>query len=422
MSIKINIGNLSMKQKQKIDSDLTIKLKDNFGGKNNIGNAETIYPYTIVENDIILPFNYTKRTLKLPSSIISFPPVDIKFTAKLRKKQEKVKKEAITYLNKYNSIIISAHTGFGKSITAIKLCSKISLKTLIIIPNKSVLITQWKESFERFCDNLDCQIIKTNSKIRDCPVYIINGMIMPKIPLSFYKNIGCVVVDEAHLMMSKKMYKSLEMVQPKYLIGLTATPYRPDSLDILLKLYFGKDVIYRKLNQPHIVHMIRTNFSPKIQKTPQGRLDWNAILQSQAEDENRNEMLASIAKKFQDRIILILCKRLPQIDILYEKLKDTEHVTTMIGKNKNYDKNARILICTFQKGGVGFDHPSLDMIILGGDVEEYYIQYIGRCFRREDVMPIIIDPVDDNKTLEKHWLTRKKVYLEHGGKIEPIKL
>jgi superfamily II DNA or RNA helicase len=70
-----------------------------------------------------------------------------------------------------------------------------------------------------------------------------------------------------------------------------------------------------------------------------------------------------------------------------------------------------------QKAGVGFDHKRLDSLILASDVEGYFIQYLGRCMRTEEVEPVIFDIVDNQNTLRKHFSTRQKVYFEHGGEI-----
>tara|TARA_E500000331_G_C17128746_1_gene657204 strand:+ start:165 stop:461 length:297 start_codon:yes stop_codon:yes gene_type:complete len=75
------------------------------------------------------------------------------------------------------------------------------------------------------------------------------------------------------------------------------------------------------------------------------------------------------------------------------------------------------LIATISKAGVGFDHPKMDALILASDVEEYFIQYLGRVFRREDVHPLIFDLVDNFNSLKRHYYTRKKVYEESGGTI-----
>ena len=69
------------------------------------------------------------------------------------------------------------------------------------------------------------------------------------------------------------------------------------------------------------------------------------------------------------------------------------------------DPEAKVLIGTNSKVGTGFDHPKLNTLILAADVEEYYVQYMGRIFRTKEGTPIIFDMVDNNPTLEKHFKT-----------------
>ena len=45
------------------------------------------------------------------------------------------------------------------------------------------------------------------------------------------------------------------------------------------------------------------------------------------------------------------------------------------------------------------------------------MQYLGRVFRTQNAEPIIFDIVDRFPLLQKHYNTRKKVYLQHGGEI-----
>ena len=75
------------------------------------------------------------------------------------------------------------------------------------------------------------------------------------------------------------------------------------------------------------------------------------------------------------------------------------------------------MIATYSKGGVGFDHPKLDMLITAADVEESFMQYLGRVFRRDDVTPVYIDLVDQNSTMVKHAGTRKQICEEVGGVV-----
>ena len=115
----------------------------------------------------------------------------------------------------------------------------------------------------------------------------------------------------------------------------------------------------------------------------------------------------------------MLVKRVSQGEYLCNKLRETgENVTSLYGNNQLFDESARILIGTCQKVGVGFDHPKLDTLMLAADIEEYFVQYLGRVFRIKDTEPVVFDLVDDNGILKKHFKTRRGVYQTHGGVVK----
>ena len=60
----------------------------------------------------------------------------------------------------------------------------------------------------------------------------------------------------------------------------------------------------------------------------------------------------------------------------------------------------------------------MDTLILCSDVEQYFIQSLGRIFRKEESSPIVFDLLDDNPILLKHFKTRKQVYKEIGGIVK----
>ena len=245
-----------------------------------------------------------------------------------------------------------------------------------------------------------------------------NAINIPKKPHGFFDNIGTVITDEIHLIATEKLIQSFNYLRPRYMIGLSATPTRPDGMDCLLDVYYGKEKINRKLYKKHFVYKINTDFVPNFKIGITGKVDWNSLLESQTEDTDRNELIIKIIKYFKNRFFLILSKRVKQVEYLVNRLKTVgESVTSLVGDNKDYDENSRILVATVQKAGVGFDHPKLDALILASDLEEYFIQYLGRVMRREDVEPYIFDIVDNNRILKSHFYVRRKVYLEHGGEI-----
>jgi superfamily II DNA or RNA helicase len=413
MSISLAIESIPWEVRTNINTDLEIKIENKFGG----GPARYIYPFEIEGENITLPFAYgISKKMKRPTRE-SLVAANATFEGILRSEQTEVRKEAIKQLSSSGSILLSMYCGFGKSSTSMKLACDIGLKTLIIV-NKLILIKQWEEGIKTFCPMASIQKVSTRSKKEDCDFYIINAQNVEKMGRSFFSDIGTVIVDEAHLIMAETLSRCLQWVHPRYLIGLTATPYRMDGLNSLLDMYFGKYKIIRTLWREHIAYKVSTGFKPTIEQTANGRVNWGVVLDSQANNENRNELIIGLLKYHSKRNFLVLTKRVAQGEYLVKRLEEEgEDVTSLLGSNQEYKVSSRILVGTSSKIGVGFDHPKLDALLLAGDVEQYFVQYLGRVFRTKDVKPIIIDLVDDYSLLTKHFNTRRKIYQDHGGEI-----
>jgi len=417
MSIKINIDSLDDDMREKIHNELKIVFENN--KYNQFAPKKEIYPFNILNDDIYLPFAYSITNLSLKRKERNmFSEMIVKFEGTLRPEQEEVKKESLTYLSKSGSIIISLGTGMGKTITSINLACNIKLKTLVIV-NKIVLINQWEESIKRFCPSaIITKITNKTTSIEDSDFSIINAMNIEKKPKNFFNGIGLCIVDELHNIMAESLSKSLFYVSPRYLIGLSATPYRTDGLQPLIDFYFGKNKIIRLLNREHTVYKVKTGFKPKVELAENGKINWSALINEQCLNTDRNELIIKIVKKFHMRNILIMSKRIEQSEYIYSRLlEEGESVTNLIGKKQEFDKEARILVATVTKTGTGFDHPKLDCLILASDLESYFVQILGRVLRKPDVKPLVFDLVDENPILEKHFKTRKSTYLDIGGKI-----
>ena len=260
--------------------------------------------------------------------------------------------------------------------------------------------------------------MKSKTKIQPCDFYVVNAINVPKLSSDFIDTIGCVICDEVHLICAETLFKCMFYVHPRYMIGLSATPTRPDGLDYLIDLYFGEHKIIRPLFRPHKVYPIHTGIELDYELNWEGRMDWNSLLKSQTENVNRNELIVSIVTLYSDRNFLILCKRINQGEYLVRRLQEEKQdVTDLLGKNHIYNKDSRILVATTQKVGVGFSHNKLNTLLLASDMEEYFIQYLGRVFRTPDTEPIVFDIIDNNSVLKRHFSTRKKVYKKSGGVI-----
>lgn len=418
MSIVIPETLLTKEMKRYIATDLCFTPKET--DYNRGAEQDSVYSFEFDEKKIYLPFNYAVNKLKLSRRDRNcYGKMSLPFSGDLRPLQKEVRKEVIKLLNKRGSCILSLFTGGGKTCTAINISTKIGLKTLVIV-SRLILFNQWIDSVKKFCPNAKVQkITPKTKKDPDADFYIMNAINVPKLDREYFRDVGFLIVDEVHLIGTEKLSSSMFYVQPRYTLALSATPYRSDGMDQLLYSFFGSEKVFRKLHREHTVFKIKTGFVPEKEETKMGKLNWNTVLNSQAENEKRNKLIRNLVREFADRNFLILCKRVSQASTLVGMLEEAGvDVTSLVGMKREFRTEARALVATVQKAGVGFDHPKLDSLIIAADLQEYFIQYLGRVFRTQDGSPLIFDLVDNFSVLEKHWRVRRKVYLEHGGTVK----
>lgn len=420
MSRAVSVYKLSQEERKKIDNELNIELE--VSKYNKFADPETIQLFRLEDDTVFLPFSYSKKYKRPEASI--FPKRNIEFSLELRPEQKTVCSEAISMFNKHSSCLISAHVGFGKTYCAIYIASIIKLPTIVLC-HRCVLMKQWEESISTCSPNSSFQTITPKSKIKDVDIYIMNPTNISKFPKEFLKKIGTVIVDECHLVLAKNMNFSLLNLQPRFLLGLSGTPHRYDGLNVLFDFYFGNEKIERKLFRKHLVYVVKTGFVPETETAKNGKINWNSLIESISSNEERNETIIKLIKRFPDRTMLVLCKRISQAEFLVKRLQEEkESVTSLFGTKQEFDKESRILVGTTGKCSTGFDHSSLNTLLLCCDIEQYFIQALGRIFRtKEDanIVPLVIDMIDDHPVLKKHWVTRRNVYLEHGGTIKELK-
>lgn len=416
MSVRINLKHLAVEQIDQINTELVVV--EEASKYNKFAKPKRIYAFHLnADNTVSVPFAYAIDNLDLKRrKRDEFTQRKVTFGAEIRDQQKEVYDESLASLSSKGYTLLSLPTGFGKTFLSLKLSTVTKMKTIIIV-NKIVLMNQWKDSIEKFCPDAKIQLLKGDID-PDVDFYIVNAINVPKKSYEALKDIGTVIVDECHLIMAESLSKSMIYLSPRYLIGLSATPYRTDGMDALIGFYFGLDKIIKTLKREHTVYKIETEFKPFYSLTVDGKVNWSSLLDSQCNDEDRNEMIISIVKKFSDRNILVLSKRVEQCNYIFQRLKEEEeNVTSLVGKEQEFDRSARILVGTTSKCSTGFDFAKLDTLILACDVKDYFVQVLGRVLRRPEVKPIIFDLVDDNPILKIHFFDRVKVYKEIGGKI-----
>ena len=425
MSLKIAKADVSRKDWLTIKDDCFIE-----GPPSDYGPPSTLFVYGETQNSLFIPFAYAKnRFKKSPNKTYPFPTTNYKFIGQFRNNEQKlVFGEAVKQLKMNRSCLLSLHTGFGKTWMAIRLAKECGLKAAILA-HRGILFEQWIKEIQKFT-TATYQRMDTKGELNpDVDFYIFNVAYVHKLwdmnkkkwgykRLGIYKDIGLLIVDEAHVVCAQEMSKALLFFQPRMLIGLTATPQRKDGMDKLLDLYFGESRITRISQHEFTVYRLPTDIKPEYTLNAFGKKNWNSVIEYLVTSAKRNEIIVNVAVKFSHKKILILTKRKAHCDELYARLlAKKQSVTVMKGNDKEYDIHARILISTYSKLGVGFDNPKLNMFIVACDVVEIE-QYAGRLRHNKNKHRVIVDLVDKDSSCNNHWLTRRKWYKSRNGTIK----
>ena len=375
---------------------------------------------------ICLPFSFYYHHLaeKFPREALpNHPQKRMRFQGDLLPRQQEIREEALEILSRTGSLLLCLHTGFGKTIFTLYLASRIGLKVLVLC-HRAIIIQQWIESAAKYLPSLSSATlsmtdVNKGETYANADILVANVLLIPKISRDILTQFGCVIVDEVHTICTEQFSKALFSLVPSYLIGLSATPFRSDGMDRLLELYIGPEMITRKMTRKFNAYRFPTQFTPEVEETFDGKMNWNAVLESQALSRQRNVLICKLVWYFASkRTILVLVKRTDHATELKRMLLSLRiDVDCFMGGAKQANYNCRVLIATYSKGGVGFDHPKLDMLITGADVEENFMQYLGRVFRRDDQVPIYVDLRDNLPVMARHAQTRLKICKDVGGTV-----
>jgi superfamily II DNA or RNA helicase len=426
---------------RKVQSDLTLIVETT--GPSKATKEEYLFKVQKTKSDekvVRVPFYYAVRHKLWTPPEFKFSDRQL-FKGTLTPDQTKIINIALDYLEKQNSIIISAFTGAGKTVMGIYLSALYPGKVLIINSRK-IILEQWKNSIKRFIPQAEVEVFKPKVTKRSNKKFCLVNPINIKKDPEFFKDFSFVIIDELHQMFSPERMSSLYMVSPQYILGLSATPFRYDSYHKCISLFCGSAQVHKKLNHEHKVIHIETPYRFQIQTHPgTGRINWTHILKQQALNSHRNKLICDIILKLRNRTWLVLVKLLDHINLLAEPLLqaglrvgifldhqnvtayknyDVQNLTVVNSKGSGFFRDANVLIGTTGKLKEGFDHDKIDGLVIATDIQAYFAQALGRCMRRKDVTPVIVDLVDNLPSLQKHYAERAKIYRSSGGLISKL--
>lgn len=371
---------------------------------------------------------------------------DYHFIGKLNTKQEKSKKGLL----EYETGILCAATGFGKTVIGANIISKLKTTTLIIV-NRNNLLEQWKERLSYFLNinkkeigQLGASKDKLNSKL---DIASFQSLAKRDNLCDIVKNYGLVIVDECHHVAAFNFEKVLKAVRSKYVYGLTATPTRKDGWHKIIYMQCGEirirvsnHELKQNKNMEHIVIVKNTGYKYDYNEEKDSKIKISEILNDMSHNIFRNAMIVQDIKKciLDGRTPIVLTERLEHLEVLKKDIeKENMNVPVVVYKGAMSKKrtkeiqdiiseadrnnNPRIIIATSSSVGEGYDDSRLDTLFLTMPVswKGRIIQYVGRLHREHENKNkvVVYDYLDDMKVLEKMYDRRLKGYKIAGYKI-----
>jgi superfamily II DNA or RNA helicase len=253
--------------------------------------------------------------------------------------------------------ILSSPAASGKTVVGVNIVSKLGLKTLWLV-HLDKLMKQALGALLKFtdCDESDIGVI-SEGKYKVGNVFtsaVVDTARKHSSQLS-KENFGLVIVDECHRAPTKKIYDVLMKLSPQYLYGLSATPYRADGLDSIMKYMLGpiteikrEEVIkVNKIVTPEVV-IVRTDLSIKTELFS----SYPDFMLSLVNNNKRNNMILYevIKEIMNDNMCLVLSDRVEHCHTLYNKLLPIfPFIGIVHGKIKKSETDKLIKISIFSR-------------------------------------------------------------------------
>ena len=151
-------------------------------------------------------------------------------------------KAALAAITRHDMGILSAPTAFGKTVTAAALIAKRGVSTLVLV-HRVELLKQWRERLVAFLELPDGSIgsigggkQKPTSRI---DIAVMQSLVRKGEVASCVDDYGQIIVDECHHLSAVSFESILKRAKARYVLGLTATPYRRDGQHPIIFMQCG---------------------------------------------------------------------------------------------------------------------------------------------------------------------------------------
>lgn len=355
---------------------------------------------------------------------------------KLREYQQQASDAGVAFFNNKkspNSVIVIP-TGGGKSLVIADITNRLGGKTLILQPNKEILIQNYQKIKSYGIQDVSIFSASLGQKeVSRITLATIGSVYNRKEEFKKFKQ---VIVDECHFCGPDTRYSALFKRLRCHVLGLTATPYRlcsnlyGSSLKIITQMRGAvfKDIIY----QCQVGYLLQKGYLANVRYYDLTKIDLDRVKSnsSGADYDEKSLRIEFQRTSFKEYLVSIVQRVMKPKDgserngilVFTRFIEESEYLADMIGRDKvaivtgeTPQKERDEIVRKFKEGKIkvltnvqvltcGFDYPELDTIVMARPTKSLalYYQIVGRCIRPyENKTPWFVDISGTKKSFGK---------------------
>ncbi len=361
--------------------------------------------------------------------------VSIRDTIVLKPKQIEVMEEVNASIGVLSGCL-ALHTGFGKTVVALKLIAQLHVRCLWL-SHTNQLLCQLQERAKSFLgiDVADLDSDDGSAQIVTCTIQ----SLLRKDFNDSLNTFGLLIIDEVHHMSAPSFSQAFHKIGGiPYTIGLSATLERKDGLEHVFQSTLGRVLCVRTLEctRKPAVKVVQGFWNFEIKLNRAGDPLFAQAITDMARLESYNDVvvqeLIEVYNSHQERKILVLTDRKEHVLILHALLTrrgipgiDIGQVHGDVSSNEiqeTLQANKRIILATYGLAGEGFDCPGLNCVVMAtprNDIRQAVGRILGE--RVGSLQPLIVDIRNTLGIFYNQGRERIKYYKEQEFDVHIVK-
>jgi superfamily II DNA or RNA helicase/HKD family nuclease len=396
------------------------------------------------EVELMLPLDKAETEINERDHDVIYDPATVTYeTIQPRFAQvEALERLEAAYEEGYDKAMVVMATGLGKTYLAAFFAR--NFQKALFIAHREEILRQAKKSFQRVMPNKTFGIYDGNVKEKEADIIFasIFTLSMKKHLEAFAKDaFDLIVIDEFHHAAARSYQRVLNYFQPKFLLGITATPDRNDNKDVYAicdgnvayKIDFI-EAVQRGWLAPFRYYGVYDDTDYSKIKWLGNRYDETELLQVQLREEMADKILKAW-EKYKKTRTLVFCSSIKQADFLSEYFRKRNYRTVSLHSQQTdiprdqaiamLEKGELDAIFTVDLFNEGVDIPSVDTLLFVRPTESLtvFTQQVGRGLRLHEGKDycVIIDLIGNYRNADvKLKLFDTERNAEKNGKREKV--